>query len=172
MHVHTHTQMHTPTTCFCMWSEAFMATIWNKDFSGDQPCNGEVQKLSVALHHCSLCDDRVHHEYKYRVWPHYLSHQFLIKEAETISESPDAHAPFTGWLLETSLNLFLDGSSRHIYIYFSSETLNIGRVCSSSYKQFVLNFIDFCSHILWNYIFLQSKSTKKMQKSCFCDTIL
>jgi len=33
-----HARMHTPTTCFYMWSEwseAFMSTIWNKVFSGD-----------------------------------------------------------------------------------------------------------------------------------------
>jgi len=70
---------------------------------------------------------------------------------------------WTGWLLKTSLNLFLDGSSRHIYeyIYFLLETNN-GRVCSSLYKQFVLNFNEICSQwISFSIIYFCSQNMKK-----------
>jgi len=161
-----HAHIHTPTTCFYTWSEwseAFMATIWNKLFSGDQSCNGGVQKLSVALHHCSLMwwQGIMMNGYKYSMWPQSLNTQTPHERGRDSLWNAGHTFPFTGWVLKTSLNLFLDGSSRHICtnMYFPLETNN-GWECSSLYKQFVLNFNEFCSQWI-SFSIICSQNMKK-----------
>jgi hypothetical protein len=112
---HTHTCTHQPLVSIC----DLKLPWWLYEKKSSQG----ISHAMVEFRNCLLLSiivawysDRVYN-YKYRVWPHHSSYQFLIKEAETVSEKLGAKAPFTGWLLETSLYLFLDGSSRHIYIY-------------------------------------------------------
>jgi hypothetical protein len=66
---------------------------------------------------------------------------------------------WTGWLLKTSLNLFLDGSSRHIYIHllpfgnkhWTSVFFLIQAMCIK------LHWNLFAVNILFNYVLRQSK---------------
>lgn len=67
---------------------------------------------------------------------------------------------WTGWLLKTSLNLFLDGSSRHMYYiylllfgnkHWTSVFFLMQAICIK------LQWNLFTVNILFNYILLQSK---------------
>jgi len=92
----THACTHQPLVSICDLNDLKLS--WQlyeiKSSQGISHAMVEFRNCQLLSIIAAWCDDRVHHGYKYSMWPHHL----------------------TGWLLKTSLNLFLDGSSRHIYL--------------------------------------------------------
>ena len=108
----------------------------------------------------SWCDDRVYHGYKYSMWPHHLTHQFLMKEGQSLKCW--THIPlhrliaqdFTKYVSRWQFKAYI-----YIYIYLPLfGNIHWTRVFFLTHAICIkLQWILFTVNILLNYILLQSK---------------
>ena len=140
-----------------------------------------ISHAMVEFRNCRLrsiiaawCDDRVYHGYKYSTWPHHSTHQFLMKEAETVSEMleklivQDFTKFVSRWQFKAYMYLLPFGNK-----YWTSMFFLIQAICIK------LQWNLFTVNILFNYILLQSKYEEgwgggggEIHFNHFCDTTL